>query len=135
MKYLLDTNICIFVINQRPDSVRRKLQGLLPGQVGISSVTVSELQYGVAKSSAIERNQAALDKFLVPLEVVAYDAAAARHYGRIRYFLERQGTPIGSMDLMIAAHALALDVVVVTHNVREFLRVPNLQVEDWTCET
>ena len=132
MKYLLDTNICIFVINRRPESVRRRLQGLALGQVGISTVTVSELQYGVAKSAAVERNEAALGKFLLPLEVVSYDEIAARHYGRIRCFLEKQGTPIGAMDLMIAAHALALEVVLVTHNVREFQRVPGLQVEDWT---
>lgn len=134
MKYLLDTNICIFVINNRPEIVRRKMQGISVGDVGISSITVSELLYGVSKSAQVERNQAALDKFLMPLEVLAYDENAARRYGVIRAFLESKGMPIGPMDLMIAAHALALNVTVVTNNVREFQRIPGLKVEDWTQE-
>lgn len=131
MKYLLDTNTCIFIINRRPDSVRRRLERLQPGDVGLSSVTVSELEYGVARSSAVERNQAALEKFLMALEIVPYDRAAAAHYGRIRQHLELKETPIGPMDLMIAAHGLALGVTVVTHNVAEFKRVPGLRTEDW----
>ncbi len=134
MKYLLDTNICIFVINNRPEAVRRKMQGISVGEVGISSVSVSELLYGVARSIQVERNQAALDKFLMPLEILAYDESAARRYGVIRAFLESKGTPIGPMDLMIAAHALSMDLTVVTNNVREFQRVPGLKVEDWTVE-
>jgi len=135
MKYLFDTNTCIFVINRRPDSVRRRLELLVPGDVGVSAVTVSELQYGVAKSTAVERNRAALDKFLLPLEILPYDEAAARYYGKMRQHLESCGTPIGPMDLMIAAHALALGLTVVTNNVREFSRVPGLRVEDWTVAT
>ena len=134
MKYLLDTNICIFVINNKPAQVRRKMQGISIGDVGISSVSVSELLYGVARSSQVERNQAALDKFLMPLEILAYDENAARHYGAIRAFLESKGMPIGPMDLMIAAHALSQGLTVVTNNVREFQRVPGLKVEDWTEE-
>lgn len=132
MKFLLDTNICIYIINRRPAEVRRKLEDCAVGEVGISAITVSELQYGVAKSLSRERNQAALDKFLMPLEVLAYGEDAARHYGRLRRFLEVQGTPIGPLDLMIAAHALALGVTVITHNTAEFARVPGLRVEDWT---
>ena len=134
MKYLLDTNICIFVINNKPAQVRRKMQGISIGDVGISSVSVSELLYGVARSSQVERNQAALDKFLMPLEILPYDENAARHYGAIRAFLESKGMPIGPMDLMIAAHALSQGLTVVTNNVREFQRVPGLKVEDWTEE-
>ena len=132
MKYLLDTNICIFVINNRPETVRRKMQGIAVGEIGISSVSVSELAYGVAKSAQIDRNQAALDKFLMPLEILPYDENAAKGYGTIRAHLESKGTPIGPMDLMIAAHALALNLTVVTNNVREFRRIPGLKVEDWT---
>jgi len=99
----------------------------------VSSVTVSELEYRVAKSAATKKNQAALDKFLMPLEVIAYDETAARDYGAIRAQLEKKGTPIGSMDLMIAAHALSLGLTVVTNNVREFKRVLGLKIVDWTA--
>jgi tRNA(fMet)-specific endonuclease VapC len=131
MKYLLDTNTCIFIINKRPKSVRQKMQSLLIGDIALSSITISELEYGVAKSSNLKKNQAALDKFMMPLEVIAYDESAARHYGAIRARLEKKGTPIGSMDLMIAAHALSLGLTVVTNNLREFKRVQGLKVEDW----
>ena len=132
MKYLIDTNICIFIINQRPAEVRQRLEKLEIGDVGVSAVTVSELQYGVAKSRDRERNQAALDKFLLPLEVLPYEDSAARRYGYLRRHLEKQGTPIGPLDLMIAAHALAINTIVVTNNTAEFERVPDLPVEDWT---
>lgn len=132
MKYLLDTNTCIFIINFRPAAVRRKLEAQAVGNVAISTVTVSELEYGAAKSQHREKNRATLEKFLLPLEVLVYDAAAARGYGEIRAHLEKDGTPIGPMDLMIAAHALATGLTVVTNNTREFRRVPSLQVEDWT---
>jgi len=132
VNYLLDTNTCIFIINHKPESVRLKMQSIPVGHIAVSSVTVSELDYGVAKSAAKKRNQAALDKFLMPLEVLAYDEAAARHYGAMRAQLEKKGTPIGSMDMMIAAHALSLRLTVITNNVREFKRVQGLKVEDWT---
>lgn len=132
MKYMLDTNICIFAINRRPPEVRARFENLAIGDVGISSVTVSELQYGIAKSAYPERNQAALAKFLSPLVVLSYGEEAAREYGIIRYHLEKQGKPIGSMDMMIAAHALALNLTLVTNNLSEFSRVPRLKVEDWT---
>lgn len=108
------------------------MQSIPIGDIGVSSVTVSELEYGVAKSSAVKKNQTALDKFLMPLEVVAYDESAARYYGAVRAQWEKKGTPIGSMDLMIAAHALSLGIAVVSNNVREFKRVQGLKVEDWT---
>ena len=132
MNYLLDTNTCIFIINHKPESVRQKMQSIPIGHIAVSSVTVSELDYGVAKSVAQKRNQAALNKFLIPLEVLAYDEAAARHYGAMRAQLEKKGTPIGSMDMMIAAHALSLRLTVITNNVREFKRVQGLKVADWT---
>lgn len=131
MKYLLDTNICIYLIRHRPSQVRARFESCQIGDIGISSVTLAELQYGVAKSQFPERNQRALEAFVLPLEVVAFDAEAAAAYGPVRAFLERQGTPIGAMDLMIAAHALSLRVTLVTNNVSEFSRVQGLSVENW----
>jgi tRNA(fMet)-specific endonuclease VapC len=131
MRYLLDTDICIYVIKRRPPQVLARLQRCAVGDVGLSVVTLAELQYGVAKSQFPERNQQALAAFTLPLEVVPFDAAAAVAYGPIRTTLERQGTPIGAMDLLIAAHARSLGVILVTNNTREFGRVPGLQVENW----
>ena len=130
VRYLLDTNICIYIINQRPAAVFQHFSGLLPSQVGISSITQAELDFGVAKSGS-RRNRRALDKFLLPLEVYNFDARAARIYGDLRAQLEAAGTPIGAMDTLIAAHALALGHIMVTNNTREFQRVPHLQLENW----
>ena len=129
--WLLDTNICIYLIKRKPEAVLRRLRGVDIAQVALSSITVAELQYGVAKSTHPEQNMLALAAFLAPLEVEAFDDAAAAVYGRIRADLERRGTPIGSMDLLIAAHALALGRTIVTNNTREFIRVVALKVEYW----
>ncbi len=131
MKYLLDTNICIYLIRRRPEHVVAALMEQAIGDVGLSSVTVAELEFGVAKSAEVERNRAALEQFLAPLVIADFDATAATHYGRVRAFLERQGTPIGALDTLIAAHALSLDVALVTNNEREFGRVPELRVVNW----
>ena len=130
--YLLDTNICIYLINERSSRVLEKLVSLDPAEVAISSVTLAELQYGVEKSEARERNAKALDMFVVPMEVLPVDAEAARAYGGVRADLERRGKPIGGMDLMIAAHALSARATLVTNNTREFTRVRGLLVENWT---
>jgi tRNA(fMet)-specific endonuclease VapC len=132
IKYLLDTNVCIYVIRKRPDSVLARLRRMRVTEVGISSITLSELEYGVAKSLRPEANKLALTEFLAPIEVLAYDDMAAERYGRIRVLLERQGNPIGSMDMLIAAHALSLDSILVTNNEAEFRRVPKLKIENWT---
>lgn len=129
-RYLLDTNICIYIINRKPAIVAQHFQSLEHGQLGISSITHAELAYGVIKSGSA-KNRAALEKFLLPLEIYPFDAAAALEYGTVRAHLERQGTPIGNMDMLIAAHARALKHVIVTNNVREFERVPNLFIENW----
>ncbi len=134
MRYLLDTNICIFIINRHTERVRQRFQRVSLGEVAVSSVTLSELLYGVEKSRKREQNRAALRKFLLPLVVLPYEQEAAEHYGRLRRHLERQGTRIGAMDTMIAAHALALELTVVTNNTDEFQRVPRLRVEDWSEE-
>ena len=131
MRYLLDTNICIYVIKRRPPQVLARFQRCAVGDIGLSTVTLAELQYGVAKSAFPERNQQALAAFTLPLEILPFDAPAAAAYGPIRATLERQGTSIGAMDLLIAAHAVSLGVILVTNNLREFGRVPGLQVENW----
>ncbi len=132
MRYLLDTNICIFLINCHPEVVRSRFQQVPVELVGVSSVTTSELRYGVAKSMKQKQNVAALQKFLLPLSLLPYDDEASLQYGRLRAHLEHEGKSIGAMDTMIAAHALSLDLTVVTNNTREFSRVPNLHVEDWS---
>ena len=131
MRYLLDTNICIYVIKRRPPQVLARFQRCAVGDLGLSTMTLAELEYGAAKSQFPARNQTALAAFILPLDVVPFDAAAAIAYGPIRATLERQGTPIGAMDLLIAAHAVSLGVTLVTNNTREFGRVPGLQVENW----
>ena len=132
MKRLLDTNVCIHLIRRRPPEVLRRFEDYEVGEVGVSSVTAAELHYGAEKSSRPGQNLEALGAFLVPLEVVAFGPEGAATYGRIRATLEKEGTPIGPLDTLIAAHALSLGVTLVTNNVREFLRVPGLQIEDWT---
>jgi tRNA(fMet)-specific endonuclease VapC len=132
MKLLLDTNICIYIIKQQPAAVLKHFLEYQIGDIGISSITLSELRYGVAKSTHREKNTKALDEFIIPLELVSYDDSAARVYGDIRAALEKAGTPIGSMDMLIAAHAVSLGTPLVTNNAREFLRVPSLKIIDWT---
>ncbi len=131
MKYLLDTNICIYIIKKRPLGVLRRLKEMRLSDIGISSITLSELEYGVEKSERREQNKAALIEFAAPLQVFPYDDLAAMEYGRIRAFLEKRGRPLGPLDMLIAAHALALNFVLVTNNLREFRRVPALRVENW----
>ena len=131
MRFLLDTNICVYLIAQKPPQVLDRFAALSFGDVGVSSITVAELQYGVRKSQYPERNQQALEQFLVPLVIAEFDYNAAAAYGAIRAALERQGTPIGSLDTLIAAHAMSLDVTLVTNNVREFARVPDLKLVNW----
>ncbi len=131
MKYLLDTNICIYIIKHSPPSVIKKFHTLIIGDIGISTITLSELEYGVAKSSHKSKNEEALSKFIMPLEILEFDSAAASVYGKLRAELEINGKPIGSMDMLIAAHALSLNVILVTNNEKEFTRIKNLQVENW----
>ena len=132
MKWLLDTNVCIAVIRQRPESALRRLRGKQVGQVGLSTITLAELEFGAAKSQQPARARAALREFLLPLEVVPFNEAAVDAYGTVRAVMEKKGRPIGPLDTLIAAHALALGTVLVTNNTREFRRVPGLSVEDWS---
>ena len=131
MVLLLDTNICIYLIREKPRSILERFKEHAVGDIGISVITLAELEYGVSKSGKPATNKEALDQFVAPLELVAFDRSATAVYGKLRTTLEKKGQSIGAMDLLIAAHALALSVRLVTHNVREFSRVPGLRVETW----
>jgi len=131
MKVMLDTNTCIAVIKQKPPQALKRFNAYKVGEIGISSVTLAELEFGVAKSQHLEKNQAALDEFVLPLEIANFDRETARVYGRVRATLEKRGTPIGSLDMMIGAHALSLGVTLATNNTREFSRIKGLTVVDW----
>ena len=132
MNYLLDTNICVLLIRQKSQQVLSKLTSHSIVDIGVSAMTVAELQYGVQKSSQSIQNQYALDQFLLPLTIIPFDADDALIYGQVRARLEAQGLPIGAIDTLIAAQAVHYNLILVTNNVREFARVPNLVVEDWT---
>lgn len=131
MRLLLDTNICIYMIKNNPPEVRHRFEAYVPGDIGVSAITVAELHYGVAKSAARERNAFALEAFLLPLELVPFDLESSLVYGQIRAELERQGTPIGGMDMLIAAQAIAYGFTLITNNLKEFQRIPKLRCETW----
>ncbi len=131
MKYLLDTNIIIYAKNRRPESVFRKLKDLSPSDLCISSITMAELEYGIARSSKPDQNRLALSLFLSGIETVPFDENAAREYGTIRKNLTEKGVLIGSNDLLIASHAKALGLTLVTNNTREFNRIEGLRIENW----
>ncbi len=132
MKYLIDTNICIYIMNKRPVAVIKKFKQFELGEIGISTITVSELQYGIVKSKYRKKNEFRLEEFLTPLEILTYDQTTARVYGDIRFQLEKLGQPIGSLDLLIAAQAISQDLVLITNNDKEFKRIKKLKVENWT---
>lgn len=128
---MLDTNICIYLIKNRPLEVKEKFNAYEVGEICISSITVSELYYGVHKSQMVEKNLQALALFLAPLNIVDYDEKASIRYGKIRAALELTGKVIGSLDMLIAAHASSLGVILVTNNTKEFERVSGLKLENW----
>ena len=128
---MLDTDTCIALIKRKPPNLIKRLQAKAVGDIGISSITLAELRFGVANSSHQEQNRTALDQFLLPLDIVAFDELAADSYGNVRAELEVRATPIGPLDTLIAGHALSLNVVLVTHNVAEFKRVKGLRLDDW----
>ncbi|EAA0892676.1 tRNA(fMet)-specific endonuclease VapC [Salmonella enterica] len=130
LKFMLDTNICIFTIKNKPEHVRERFN-LNASRMCISSITLMELIYGAEKSQAPERNLAVVEGFVSRLEVLDYDAQAAIHSGQIRAELARNGTPVGPYDQMIAGHARSRGLVVVTNNIREFERIPGIRTEDW----
>ena len=134
MTYMLDTNICIYAIKNRPEQVLSRIKENLLRGLCISAITLAELEHGVEKSRFPERNRAALLQFLSILEVLPFDDDAAEEYGRICADLQRKGMPIGTMDMLIAGHARAENLILVTNNIREFERVENLRLENWADE-
>jgi len=132
VKFLLDTNICVFLIRNQGEAIRERIRGHQVGDIAVSAITESELRFGADKSSDPRKNHAILERFFLTLPVLAFDSGCAREYGRIRSSLEKKGMPIGSLDMLIAAHALRAGLTIVTNNAREFKRVPGLRVEDWT---
>ena len=133
MRYMLDTNMCIYIIKRAPASVYSRFSLLKVGDVCLSAITCCELQFGVANSSKPEQNRLALARFLSPLEILDFPSAAAGLFGTIKARLNKSGTPIGGYDLLIAAHALHERLTLVTNNVREFAHVPGLKVENWVA--
>ncbi len=131
MKYMLDTNICIYLIKKKPTAVLKRFKTTNISEIAISSITLSELFCGVSKSSKPEQNFMALTQFVAPLEILPFGSEAAQYYGDLRSRLEKQGTPIGSLDMLIAAHALSISSMLVTNHKREFDRVPGLKIENW----
>ena len=132
MRYMLDTNTCVLLIRKRGALVLKRMKRHRPDDICVSSVTLSELEYGAAKSANPAKNRLALAEFMTPIQVAAYDDAVAPVYGVVRAKLEKAGTPIGPLDTMIASHALALGMTVVTDNEREFCRVSGLKVQNWS---
>lgn len=132
MTYMLDTNICIYAIKNKPEQVLEKLKENLSNGICISAITLAELQHGVEKSMNPEKNSMALLQFLSILDILPFDDLAAVEYGKICAYLQKRGTPIGTMDMLIAAHAKIENLIIVTNNVREFERVPDLKIENWT---
>ncbi len=130
MKYLLDTNICIYIIKEKPIEVVNKFISIDFGEIGISSITLAELEYGVSKSKFPVKNLENLRKFILPLEILDFGLKAAVEYGKIRAALESIGKPIGALDTLIASHAKSEQLILVTNNSKEFLRVEGLSVEN-----
>ncbi len=131
MKYLLDTNICIYTIKNRPPQVKEKLIEHKIGDLALSIITVSELLYGAFKSQQVERNLNIIEEFIMPFDIIDFDYKSAIEYGKIRAILEKQGQVIGNMDIQIAAIAKANDMILVTNNLKEFNRIENLKLENW----
>ncbi len=134
MRYMLDTNICIYLIKNKPECVLKRLKEHEYSEICISSVTYAELVHGVEKSQAVEKNRLALAILLANIEIMNFDTLAAEEYGKIRADLEKAGTPIGPMDMMIAGHAKSLGYTIVTNNTKEFMRVSGLLIENWAEE-
>jgi len=132
-KYLLDTNICIYLIKKRPPEVFKRFQQIQLKQLHIPTITVFELYYGIQKNNSHQRNLSALENFISPLTVVDFDLEAAKKAAQIRDALQKQGTPIGPYDTQIAAIALSLNMVLLTNNMREFERIKGLKLENWVA--
>ena len=135
LRYLLDTNICIYISKKKPPEVLRRFSSLKPGEVGMSVTTYGELYTGITKSKFSDAALKKLEKIVNLIPVQAMSIRVGQHYREVRGLLEQSGTPIGNNDLWIAAHALDLDIILVSNNLREFERVPQLKLENWVIET
>ncbi len=131
MKYLLDTNICIYIINKRPVTVLDNIRSKHPDEISISSITIAELNYGAERSQNPHQNRIAILEFLIPFSLLDFDQRAASYYGIIREKLESKGTPIGPMDLLLVSQATAYNLIFVTNNIKEFKRIDYLRLENW----
>ncbi|MBU3917021.1 type II toxin-antitoxin system VapC family toxin [bacterium] len=131
MDYLIDTNICIYILNKRPKALLDRFENYNSDQIAISSITVAELEYGAKKSSRVKENLERLELFLFPFEILSFDAISGRYYGDIRNSLEKKGCVIGQLDMLIAAQALSRRITLVTNNQNEFSRIENLKLENW----
>lgn len=131
MKYMLDTNICVYLIKKKPENVLMNLHANMGADIAISAITLAELMYGVEASAYPERNSLALNQFLSIVDILPFDDEAAAEYGKICAALRRKGTPVGTMDMLIAAHAKSKDLIIITNNVRKFERVEGLRLENW----
>ncbi len=134
IRYMLDTDICSYVIRERPLEVFEKFKKIEVNQLCISVVTYAELIYGVEHSSSRKINRPIVDDFVRHLDIITWDENAAEHYGKIRAFLRAEGNIIGSMDMMIAAHARSQNMILITNNDKHFKRVPKLRLENWVAE-
>jgi tRNA(fMet)-specific endonuclease VapC len=131
MKYLLDTNICIYIIKNQYTEIVNKIDSVGIENIAVSSITIAEMEFGIAKSSKPKLAESKLYEFLVPFEIYDFNTSSARHYGKIRAELAKSGTPIGPMDMLIASIALANEMTIITNNVKEFERINELQIENW----
>ncbi|MBQ9827222.1 MAG: type II toxin-antitoxin system VapC family toxin [Lachnospiraceae bacterium] len=131
MKYMLDTNIIVYIRNNRPAEVFSRFRQYSPEDLCISAITMAELEYGACNSSDPLRNRLALLTFLSTIRILPFDAEASADYGQIRYYLKTKGEPIGSNDLLIAAHARSAGLTLVTNNTKEFKKVPGLEIVNW----
>lgn len=131
MTYMLDTNICIYIMKNRPAEVLERFKKELNNGICISSITLAELEYGMKNSANPAKNEQSLLKFLLPLSILPFGSSAASEYGEIRTYLQKRGPLIGPLDMLIAGHARAERSILVTNNVREFMRVPGLKIENW----
>lgn len=131
MEYLIDTNICIYILNKQPKKVLDRFEQFNTGQIAVSTISVAELNFGARKSSRKQENLERLELFLFPFEILVFDSLAAGHYGNIRQDLESRGCIIGQLDMMIAAQAIANNLTLITNNQKEFLRIQNLKLDNW----
>jgi len=131
MMYLLDTNICIYLINRRPENVVNHIKLLHPHQIKLSAISIAELEYGVSKSKNRDKNRNALVNFASAFDIIDFNDEDAEVYGLIRANLEKKGLVIGPYDMQIAAQAISRDIILVTNNTKEFERIENIKLENW----